>query len=154
MRTRAAQLALLLGLVLVGPDVLSATCAAGGACGPGNELFWTAPITTTENTALVNLAGFQVLWATTAGVSTGITTTTVSVGPLGVPSAPAPNTVARVLLSGFRFPSGAIFTCVKAFDSLGVVSDCSNEITFTFVIGSHRATLSSVGTRSGSRQGV
>jgi len=127
-------LTLILTLVLLAvPSFAQAICANGGVCGPNNKVSWTVATQNTDNSSLVDLAGFKVLFGTSPGVGTAVIgVTTKDVGLTGIPPAPSINTIAMVLMGGLGLPNGKVYVCVKEYNLALLDAGCSNEITFTY----------------------
>jgi hypothetical protein len=83
-----------------------------------SSVYWAIPTINTDGTPLTDLKGFMIYW----GTSSGNKTSQYSV--MG-------STINSTRLNLFLTNSGTYYLSVAAFDSLGVESSKSPEVTFT-----------------------
>jgi hypothetical protein len=98
---------------------------SGGSGGTGGtvtgSMSWTAPTTYTDGSVIIGLAGYKIYYGTASGNYMG------SINVVGKNSTSMP---AATLTSTVPAP-GTYYIAVTAYDSSGIESDYSNEITVT-----------------------
>jgi hypothetical protein len=101
----------------------SGSGGSGGTGGTGGTvtgtMSWTAPTTYTDGSVIIGLAGYKIYYGTASGNYTG------SINVVGKNSTSMP---AATLVSAVPAP-GTYYIAVTAYDSSGIESDYSNEIT-------------------------
>lgn len=104
------------------------TCTRTAPASTSARLSWTAPATNTDNSPLTNLAGYRVVWGTSA---------TALVNTVQIPNASA----TTYEVTGLK--PGSYYFAVKAYSSTGAESTNSNVATKTITTGTletHTAT--------------
>src|SRR6266849_2628913 len=123
-------------LELAGGAEAQATCegvTGNGRCASGNHLSFQIPITNTDASAFNDYATSEAIFGPNPGVCAATVGSTVkSLGSLGVPVTPLPNTIVSASLGPIGFASGKNFLAVRVVDLVGNRSGCSTEISFTF----------------------
>jgi len=127
---KAAMVSVLLFLLLP-----VSAWAAGPILRTINGLSWTAPTTNVDGTPLTDFAGFEVLIASTPGITPTMPGVVIrDVGALGVPATPLPNTTSRVTFGSLApaLTDGQKYAVVRAYDLAGNRGPTSNEVPFVY----------------------
>jgi len=144
---KAAPPLMLLLLFLATPAAAQAVCDTTVApttsvCGPNNNLSFIMPTTNTDGSPFNDFGLIRVIYGTATPLCVGTplqpgpTAVVRSMGALGQPVTPLPNTRVAIKLGAITgLPQGKVFNAVQIADLIGNVSGCSPEVTHTYDSG-------------------
>jgi hypothetical protein len=139
---RVLALALItLVLILAGPVAAQAVCDTATApttsvCNNSTNFSFVMPTTNTDGTPLNDFGSVRAIFGTMTPLCTPqglpVTGATVrSLGPMGQPITPLPNTTVRATLGTLNMPNGLQRLAFQILDATGSSSACSAEVQFT-----------------------
>lgn len=139
MKTFILAAVILLGAAIADAQAVcnTQTNPTDSRCGPTNNLSFTMPTTNTDGSPLTDFATARAIFGTVTPLCTAqgqpVTGATVrSLGALGVPPSPAPNTTVSASLGSLNISDGVQNLTVQILDATGNASACSPQIQFTF----------------------